>query len=130
MDGDGIGTHLECICHRIDEHLLIGIGTDGGACREMEDQPYVPAALPVTMQGKSHMAENRIGTPFCDTIHGLPKIDQSCNRSVRDPVIHGYDDRFPGVPVDDSFQTDFFSSHNKLPPMQRIPGMGHWDQAK
>jgi hypothetical protein len=27
-------------------------------------------------------------------------------------VVHGDDDRFPRVPVDDAFQTDLFSSHD------------------
>jgi hypothetical protein len=82
------------------------------------------------MEGKADVAEYGIGASLGNPVHGFTEIDQSCNRPVRDPVIHGYDDGFPGVPVDDSFQTDFFSSHTKLPPMQRIPGMGPWNQAK
>jgi hypothetical protein len=81
----------------------------------MKDQSHIPATLPVPVQGKAHVPEHGIGPTFRHPVHRLPEIDQARNRTVGDPMVHRHDDRFSGVPVNDTFQTNFFPSHNIIP---------------
>jgi hypothetical protein len=96
----------------------------------MQDQTDIPPALSVSMESQTDMAEDSICASFGHPVHGLTDINQPCNGTIRHPVIHGDNNGLPGIAIDDTFQTNFFSSHTNLSSISAFLEMCSWNQAK
>ncbi len=124
MHRDAVRPHLEGVRDGIDEHLLVRVGSDGGARREVEDEPDISAVPPVTMQGKPHMPDHHVCSAPRHEVDGLSEVNQSRDWPDRNTVIHRYDDGLSGITIHDTFHANFFSSHSQILLIRHVSDSG------
>ena len=94
MKGYGIRPEPQGFFYGAYLDLGIGIGAEDGACRQMDDKPYVLAASAVAGAYHSLVKDDAVGTPFDDIMNGLLHVYKAEDGAHGGPVIHRYDDGF------------------------------------
>jgi hypothetical protein len=77
----------------------------------MNDEAYIFSSSPVARTYQPFMNNDGIGTTFGYLTDNILHIQQALDGPAAHPVVHRDNHRLPGIPVDNSLQSDFFAYH-------------------
>ncbi len=94
----------------------------------MDDQPHVPAAPPVPGLHHALVHEDGVGAALDHLGDGIAHVLQPGDGTDRGAVVHGHDDRAPGIAVEDSLHSDLLADHARCllasPGASTLPVLG------
>jgi len=94
-----------------DQYLAVGIHTEVGGCRQMQNQPHIVPAAPVPLRNDSLVHQDCRGTSLRHIADRSFHIRQAGDRPYAHSVIHWDNDGVSAVPVHDSLHSDVFTEH-------------------
>jgi hypothetical protein len=109
MNAHCIFSDSDSVLHSRNHDLMVGVGTQGTGCREVNDQSNISTIASVAMQRQAHVSQNGIGSTLSYLVHCGGHVNQPGDRAHRYAMIHGNYDRSVSFAIQNALQSDRFS---------------------